>query len=419
MAQDSEFGDDGTSGLSQFEKNRFYQGKLMTPRDMEAEQAYHAERLHALARFVAGSGIAYGLEVGSIAETADGVEVTIEPGLAIDGRGRPIVVDQPTTKTLPEPSADELHLYVRYDEVALESVPIADTQGTGSDERAANRAVEVFELSYQETPATEDAGVPSVDTRVADGAELDPDEVAQGVAASYHERHRSDVESSNDPGVYVGSFERAPDGSWQPAEDAADRTFVPDNQFLYAALIDHVTDTENPHRTTVEEPSREPPEGLDNMEAITTTLETLQNRVDQLEGDNDRLRRYVVRNALKDTRRHFTALADQLTDKPGFDGRLARAIGNESEAAVGDGAIDDPAAFRSHAETLLDMMLQFDEDLEEAASGRDYERYEDGVTALADTLESESASTVDVAEALDRVSEAADSTEVVLEVSEH
>ena len=51
--------------LEQFERNQFFQGKLMTARDMEAEQEYHAERLHAINRFATGQGILYGAEVSS------------------------------------------------------------------------------------------------------------------------------------------------------------------------------------------------------------------------------------------------------------------------------------------------------------------------------------------------------------------
>lgn len=59
-------------------------------------------------------------------------------GLAIDGAGRPIVVEQSTTKTLPDVSEDELYLFVQYDEVGVEKVPVPDTDGVVEDDAVPN-----------------------------------------------------------------------------------------------------------------------------------------------------------------------------------------------------------------------------------------------------------------------------------------
>lgn len=413
MAQEPEYGDGQGADLAQFEKNRFYQGKLMTPRDMEAEQEYHAERLHTVTRFLAGTGVLRGLEVEEITATEDGVDVTLAPGLAIDGAGRPIVVDQATSKSLPAPSGDEIYLHIRYDEVALESVPVPDTQGTGEDDHAPNRAIEVFELTYQETPP-EPSSIPDVDLPGTDGAMPDPSSAAHELARRYHERHRVELEDE-DPGVFLGSFERGPDGDWTPMEDGPARPHVYDPEFLYAALIDHVTDTENPHRTSVDESPAELPEELDDIGAVTRKLDFLEERLEELEAAEATTTNYVMRKSLKDTVRHFEELAERLEGSSGDGSRLAREVAVESRRKVRDGAATDPDAFRAHARELLELFIDLGEALGDATSEADLERYLKAVSELQEVLEGEPA-VVDVAEPLDAVSESADSLEVLVDV---
>ena len=128
--------------LEQFEKNQFFQGKLMTARDMQAEQEYHAERLHMLNRFSTGRGILYGTEISSVEETETELKVTVEPGVVLDAYGRPVVIEHSTTKTLPLPSNDTIYLYIRFENSELESVPVPEVRGASSEEYMSNRVVE-------------------------------------------------------------------------------------------------------------------------------------------------------------------------------------------------------------------------------------------------------------------------------------
>ena len=121
MSQQSEKEQGTDRVLEQFEKNQFFQGKLMTARDMETEQAYHAERLHAINRFATGKGILYGAEVSAVEEDETELKITVEPGVILDSYGRPVVIEHNTTRTLPLPSEDTSYLYVRFDETDLES----------------------------------------------------------------------------------------------------------------------------------------------------------------------------------------------------------------------------------------------------------------------------------------------------------
>jgi hypothetical protein len=82
-------------------RNRYFWGKLLDAEHLELEQRYHNEKRWLINRHAHGTGVLCGLSV----EPADGTRVWIRPGVALDGRGREIVVtesfclehpDQPT-----------------------------------------------------------------------------------------------------------------------------------------------------------------------------------------------------------------------------------------------------------------------------------------------------------------------------------
>ncbi|ANZ28480.1 hypothetical protein A4U64_26680 (plasmid) [Rhodococcus sp. WB1] len=88
------------SGLVAPRRNRFFHGKMMDVYHFELETAYGIEMRRLLNRLVTGSGVVCGLDV----EEGDGCAVVITSGVAIDRRGREIVV--PTrTPSIPIPPA--------------------------------------------------------------------------------------------------------------------------------------------------------------------------------------------------------------------------------------------------------------------------------------------------------------------------
>ena len=201
MSYNDEQGQRGKGQLRQFEKNNFFQGKLMTARDMETEQTYHADRLQTMSRFVSGSGIVHGVEVSSVEESESELEVTLEPGLVVDGYGRPLVIEHRTTKTVPLPSSDDIYLFIMYTETELESVPVPDVSGASSEEYMSNRRVESFELTYQES-APEFDQLPDVDTDISDNP--DEDTAYRALANRYRQQFRTPVEQVDDPSVFIG-----------------------------------------------------------------------------------------------------------------------------------------------------------------------------------------------------------------------
>lgn len=84
--------------LFPFNRNRYFFGKLLTQRDMEAEQDYFNNKRRLLNILQNGSGVVCGLTVVKV----DGVTVAVKSGLALDGLGRELVVTAPIIARLSE-----------------------------------------------------------------------------------------------------------------------------------------------------------------------------------------------------------------------------------------------------------------------------------------------------------------------------
>jgi len=386
--------------LEQFEKNQFFQGKLMTARDMETEQEYHAERLHAVNRFATGRGILYGAEVSAVEESDSELAVTIEPGIILDAHGRPIVIEHSTTKTLPLPSADTIYLYIRFDRSELESVPVPEVRGASSEEYTSNRVVEGFELTYQESEPESYDALPEVDTSIDEDTETEA--FLHTLANRYHQQHRSELEPVEDPSIFVGSFERTRDGDWVRGAETAQRSLAYDNDMLYAMLVSHITETERPHNIAG---------GLE--EEISPELEEIievGEQLDEIRSRLDSLNRYVMRKTLKDEIRFFGALATRFEEHDPEGSRLAQEIVDQAREAMAEKAFDDPEEYRARAGQKLEQHLELGGVLEDSATEESLERYVEAVDELQTAL-AEDADIVRVAETQDQVCEAADSLE--------
>jgi hypothetical protein len=390
----------GDGHLRQFEKNNFFQGKLITARDMETEQDYHAGRLQTLTRAVTGSGIVSGLTVSSIEESETELEVTLEPGLVVDGYGRPVVVSHRTTKTLPLPSSDDIYLFVRYAESDLETVPVPDVTGASNEEYMSNRRVESFELTYQESPP-EFEDIPDLDTDVVDNA--DEDTTLRSLANRYHQQYRSEAKPTEDPSVFIGSFERTREGNWIPGPETVRRDLVFDNEMLYAALVNHVADTDDPHGIS----DRAGGDGLGDAAA------ELQAMQDQL----DTLTRYVMRKSLKDKIRFFADLSTRFEEADASASKTAQEIVEAAKDGMAADVVEDPAAFRNLVGETLELDIALGEELEESATEESLERYVKAVNELQEALAGDEG-VLQVAEAQDAVCEAADSLEMVVVIEE-
>jgi hypothetical protein len=81
----------------------YFSGRLLTAEDYQAEQSYWLGKHRSHARHLHGSGVVCGLGVTPSGSGG----VTVEPGLAIDGFGREIVVPEPRQMSDPRQPIDD------------------------------------------------------------------------------------------------------------------------------------------------------------------------------------------------------------------------------------------------------------------------------------------------------------------------
>lgn len=82
--------------LFPIERNRYFHGKMLTARDLEAEQEYYNNKRRLINRSLFGAGVVCGLGV----YLNDDTSFSVETGLALDYSGREIVVTSPIIRKL-------------------------------------------------------------------------------------------------------------------------------------------------------------------------------------------------------------------------------------------------------------------------------------------------------------------------------
>lgn len=257
--------------MSTFERNRYFNGKLMTAGDMQVEQEYHRGRLHALSQRVLGSGLVCGLRTKDLVEREGRLYATVEPGLGLDRRGRPVVVEEQQEvlvrragdKKDDEPKApdnDDIYLFLTYDECLVDAVPVPDSRNACEERCCYNRVVEDFELIYTEDRPERYKQVPKVefpsedDLDAYEGESFDYDPALTEMARSYYkwdcERNTVECGFDCDCSLFLGHFKKR-GKAWEFRESSDRRPFVYTNDMLYAIIARHVTDFNNPHEVEV------------------------------------------------------------------------------------------------------------------------------------------------------------------------
>lgn len=111
-----------------FSRPRFFDGRLVTAQDLQAEQIYHRRKAQFRNLHLHGIGIVSGLRL-RIGE--DRASMIVTPGYAIDAQGRDICV--PCDIPLPFPlEATRLFVWIRYAEA--ESAPVPGISSSIGDE---------------------------------------------------------------------------------------------------------------------------------------------------------------------------------------------------------------------------------------------------------------------------------------------
>ena len=130
-----------------FERNRYYTGKLLTTADFEAEQMYGIQKHRFTNEMMFGSGVVCGLGVFCL----DDQSIMLDSGVALDGLGREIAVEQSAVRKLSavegfeETQSDRLLLCLRYQEEQVHPVYSVHNQG-GENRYETNRIREGWSL---------------------------------------------------------------------------------------------------------------------------------------------------------------------------------------------------------------------------------------------------------------------------------
>ena len=79
-----------------FERNKYFYGKLLNVEDFETEQRYMNDKRRLINRLIHGMGVVCGMNVIRVDEAT----ISIEMGLALDFAGREIVIEKPDRKSV-------------------------------------------------------------------------------------------------------------------------------------------------------------------------------------------------------------------------------------------------------------------------------------------------------------------------------
>lgn len=377
----------------------------MTARDMLAEQGYHEDRLAATNRYVSGEGIACGLGVDRLWEEGGELQVKLAPGFALDGFGEPIVVTGSAPVAVNNPETDlpgdptgtvPIHLYLRYDECSVETVPVPGSENACEEECTYNRIVETFDVVFEEAVEGEDPKghkpVPEVvfpgPTDVTDeSGDIAPDDpVLATMAREFHADHLAECRTGTDSWVYLGTFDSdGEDGEWaRVGTGLAHGSLVYSNDMLYAGLSRHTADFRNPHQVRLDaglsdtsrallfaahETDREPVtlrsrdglivfqqlldeegnprKGLDlripDLQGLSERVGTLREDVTRLQRESTSLERYVLDKTMKYKLESYRDASETFGDR--VPGDIAEEIVARTLTGIDNGMYTDTDRF--------------------------------------------------------------------------
>jgi len=265
--------------LSQFERNKYFYGKLMTVRDFETEQSYSNEKRRLLSRLIHGTGVVCGIEVKHPMVAGETLTLELTPGVAIDCCGREIVVgDDYDGEKLeangPPVGKGTYYVYLEYEECDKESVPVPANSSACEEACCYNRVKERFNVVVSPGGPGE-VEIPEGPSEVVEGEET------KQFASDYFKEHLTTCPSCENPMVLLAVIDVAGNGDVSIDETAA---LVYNNPMLYELISSHLLDLNNPHEVDAEQAGAlvsvenlSNPGGnidLDRTNAITISTET-------------------------------------------------------------------------------------------------------------------------------------------------
>jgi hypothetical protein len=161
--------------ITDIERLNYYEGEYLGAVDFEAEQEYHRDmrRRHNLGPHT--WGIVTGLEIAQFLNGGPNneVDVYIQPGMAVDGFGREIVIFTPLELTadmfVDFPQKQPLSIWIAYDQQMI--LPSQDACATSGQKNAFNRVLEGYQIVI-------DPSLPTSDPIVVAGRSFTPPQPA-------------------------------------------------------------------------------------------------------------------------------------------------------------------------------------------------------------------------------------------------
>ena len=254
--------------LDYFEKNAYFHGKLMTARDMLAEQVMHEGKLYTVNRFMLGDGLVCGLETGNLRMENGKLLVDIKPGMGIDCCGRLIVVkgtgavDTKEVKQIEEEEENErgypepMYLYIRYKECLKEAVPVPGVGDACEEKCCYNRILEVFDVVYSSNPPVQsiphDVNFPS-----ESDYENDNNKAVLKIARDYYNADlKSGCSDCTKSLILLGAFTKKQNGEEWDLDETTTTDYLKvayTNTMLYDIITSHATRFDNPHNVNAED----------------------------------------------------------------------------------------------------------------------------------------------------------------------
>jgi hypothetical protein len=438
--------------LSRFERNRFFHGKLMTARDMFAEQAYHADRLDTFAQHLAGEGILEGLDLSVVEKGTGDLSVTVSPGVALDCCGRLLVVEDDGSDHTVEASAifddggdPTVRLYLEYDECVKETVPLAGSASGCEEQCEYNRVLEIVQVVGRETLPEEYKEIPQIDFPDETAATADAQSAMVGIAESFHEHGGTLRECTAERrSVFAGTFRESlgTDNEW--GRDEADKlgyAYTPD--LLFAAVGRHAIRFDNPHDVTavhtgalrsVNEMSNPGPEGSGNVNVVSPDASITVGTIpgDPAAGtdpevtlavaaaaaeENEHLTRYVLDKSLKYTREVFVDVADRFWEVRDLSQGIVDIVDEGLQRKPDAAPFANSDAYRDFIQEKIDVevgnfsLIELEQEVANELNGvaktESWDRYQGAIDTLTNLLPSTDAEPLAVAVAQDYVVETA------------
>ena len=150
--------DENDCSLKQFQRNKYFYGKLLTVEDFNTEQRYLNEKRHLINKNILGYGICCGLDVDSLMKQDQTWQAKISRGLAIDRCGREIVIgglQEINCDILNSGNVDftkKLGLFIRRKDIDRYPVPSPSNISSCEEACCYGRVEENFELFFDYVP---------------------------------------------------------------------------------------------------------------------------------------------------------------------------------------------------------------------------------------------------------------------------